>query len=228
METKVIRVTPSSVIHTASVGCQTTITAEDWIPKSQVAMDIVRVGEIEAVIESDIKAITVESLNCVRAAQLVSEKIKQDTLRWQNDHTALNIHISALKEFRTTLERHEEDGQKQRELADRISATVKRVEAAVKQRAKNYEEKLQALEKVQQVRIDGLFEMIAALEKDAVGQPGIDGKDKALEVSQSVFVVAVADKAISLMQVWDLARRKVIPSLPILQSCRRRHKHQSL
>ncbi|KIM26884.1 hypothetical protein M408DRAFT_174776 [Serendipita vermifera MAFF 305830] len=182
VETKVIKVTPTSTVYSTSVGCQTTVTGDDWIPKSHVATDLVRVAEIEAVIDSDIKAITVESVNSVRAAQSVAENIKQDTLRWQNDHTALNTHISALKEFRKTLERHEEDGLKQRELADKVSATVKRLEALIKKQAKNHEEKFQACEKAFRARIEGLLEQIATLEKDSGEQTGNDGKNKASEV----------------------------------------------
>ena len=182
METKIIKVTPSSTIHTVSVGCQTTVTGEDWVPKSHIAADVVRVGEIEAVIEADIKTITAESIKCVRNAQIVAEKVKQDTLRWQNDHTALHTHISVLKEFRTTLERHEEDGLKQREFADKLSVTIKRLETLVKQRRNTYEEHIQAREKIQQARLDTLFEQVAALRKEDEEEAGIDGKKKALEV----------------------------------------------
>jgi hypothetical protein len=165
VEPTIIKVTASSSILTASAGCQTIVSGDDWVTKSSIALDARKVDRIQAVIESDMKKTAYFARNWCDETEYASEDLKELTLLWQNDHTALQTHVSLLRGIRMIVEHHREDARKQRQYADKVSAAVRRLQQTVDQREKDYGEKLKLREKEYQDRIDALLVKVTALEK---------------------------------------------------------------
>jgi len=175
LEPTIIKVTGPSSILTASAGCQTIVSGDDWVTKSSVALDARKIDRIQAVIDRDMHRTAFLARNWCNETEDASEDLKELTLLWQNDHTALQTHVSLLRGLRMIVEHHREHARKQRLYADKVSAAVRRLEETVNQREKNYDEKLKLREKEHQDRIDALLVKVAALEK------GTDLPDAALD-----------------------------------------------
>lgn len=165
MEPTIIKVTGSSSILTASAGCQTIVSGDDWVTKSSVALDARKIDRIQAVIDLDMNRTAYFARNWCNETEDASEDLKELTLIWQNDHTALQTHVSLLRSLRMIVEHHREEARKQRQYADKVSAAVRRLEETVNQREKDYDEKLKLREKEYQDRIDALLVKVTALEK---------------------------------------------------------------
>jgi hypothetical protein len=167
VEPTIIKVTASSSILTASAGCQTTVSGDDWVTKSSIAVDVRKIDRIQAVIDSDMNRIAFFARNWCNETENASEDLKELTLMWQIDHTALQTHVSLLRGLRIIVERHKEDAQKQCLYADKVSAAVRRLKQMINQRETKYDEKLKLREKESQDRIDALRVKVTALEKGA-------------------------------------------------------------
>ena len=165
VEPTIIKVTASSSILTASAGCQTIVSGDDWVTKSSIAVDARKIDRIQAVIDSDMNRTAFFARNWCNETEDASEDLKELTLLWQNDHTALQTHVSLLRGLRMIVEHHKEDAQKQRLYADKVSAAVRRLEQMINQREKKYDEKLKLREKEYQDRIDAVLVKVTALEK---------------------------------------------------------------
>jgi DNA repair ATPase RecN len=179
VEPTIIKVAASSSILTASAGCQTIVSGDDWVTKSSIALDARKIDRIQAVIDSDMNRTAFFARNWCNETEDASEDLKELTLLWQNDHTALQTHVSLLRGLRMIVEHHKEDAQKQRQYADKVSASVRRLEETINQREKDYDEKLKLREKEYQDRIDALLVKVTALEK------GTDVPDAALDEKQA-------------------------------------------
>jgi len=228
LEPTIVKVTASASIQTASAACQTIVTGEDWVTKSSIAEDAEHIRKIQVVIDRELKKVDNFLATWFDAVQKSSEKLKEQTLQWQNDHTALSTNLAVLKGFRNILDQHKEDVQKTRQLTDRVSAKVKRLEQTIEQKEKAHQADLQSYEKKYQECRKEVDELIGKIGVLAKGNDGgiatlvnTDTKE-ASKVSSHLFGVASSSlEPSSWMQIWDLARRKVNPSLPILQSCRK-------
>lgn len=163
--------------------------------------------------------------NWCEEAYWAGKGLKNLTLIWQNDHTALQTHVALLRNIRMLVEHHNVESRKQRQHAEEVSTNVIRLEEALTERDREYEEMIKLREKECQDRLDSIVCKVDALEK------GIDVPVAALDdtnaqrtsqvnINQFFVVNWLLTRLSSWMQIWDLAKRKIIPSLPILQSCR--------
>jgi hypothetical protein len=165
VEPTIIKVTAPSSILTASAGCQIIVSGDDWVTKSSIAVDARKIDRIQAVIDSDMNRTAFFARKWCNETEDTSEVLKELMLRWQNDDTALQTHISLLSGLRMLVEDGREEARKQRQRADDASANVSRLEQMISRRERDYDEKLKLCEKEYQDRIDVLPVKVTVLKK---------------------------------------------------------------
>jgi hypothetical protein len=163
-------ITASASILTASAGCQTIVSGDEWVTKSSVA-------KTQAVIDSNMKRTAIFSRDWLNKTDDTPEDQNELMLLWQNDHTALQAHISLLRGLRVIVEAERAEARKQRQLAENASATVGRLEQAVRQLKKDYH-KSKPCKKEYQDQIDvlkkGMDVPDAAMNKKPASLPRLD------------------------------------------------------